>query len=242
MTSISSPCPSRDGVAAGVRDALAMVVGIVPFGLIFGTLAGPAGLPPWAAMVMSALVYAGSAQFIAVTLLAAGVSLPVIIATTLIVNLRHLLYSATMQPYVRDLPRLWRAFLGHFLTDEAFAVIYNRFSSPRGGVDRRRYYLGVALTLFAAWTGSTAIGVLLGNVVPGIQHWGLEFAMVASFVGIVVPQLKNRAQIAAALTAGLVALLAHGLPYQLGLMVAALTAVAVGVLLERTIESKEGGA
>ncbi|MFC7094924.1 AzlC family ABC transporter permease [Jeongeupia naejangsanensis] len=240
MTSTASPCPPLDGAASGARDTLAMVVGIVPFGLIFGTLASSAGLSPWAALAMSALVYAGSAQFIAITLLAAGVGLPVIIATTLVVNLRHLLYSATMQPYVRELSRPWRAFLGHFLTDEAFAVLYNRFSSPRGGVDHRRYYLGVALTLYAAWTGSTAIGVLLGNVVPGIQHWGLEFAMVASFVGIVVPQLKNRAQIAAALTAGIVALLAHGLPYQLGLMVAALTAVAVGMMLERTMAPAEG--
>ncbi|GHD67239.1 AzlC family ABC transporter permease [Jeongeupia chitinilytica] len=230
------PRPMSDGALSGVRDAVPMVVGILPFGLIFGTLAGPAGLPPWATLAMSALVYAGSAQFIAVTLLAAGASVPVILATTLIVNLRHMLYSATMSPHVSGLPRAWRAFLGFFLTDEAFALIYNRFSSPRGSVDRPRYYLGVALTLFLAWTGSTAVGVLLGNIVPGIQHWGLEFAMVASFVGIVVPQLKNRAQIGAALTAGIVALLAHGLPYQLGLMVAALTAVAVGVVLERPAE------
>ncbi|AOY00420.1 branched-chain amino acid ABC transporter permease [Jeongeupia sp. USM3] len=217
---------------AGCRDTLAMVVGIAPFGLIFGTLAGTAGLSPWAALAMSLFVYAGSAQFIAVTLLAAGVSAPVIVATTFVVNLRHVLYSATMAPYVGGLPRRWRAALAFLLTDEAFAVLYNRFSSERGRVDRRRYYLGAGLTLYTSWVGSTAVGVALGNVVPELQHWGLEFAMVASFVGIVVPQLKNRVQVCVALTAGIVALLAHGLPYQLGLMVAALSAVAVGVALE----------
>ncbi|BCL76286.1 hypothetical protein JHS3_20220 [Jeongeupia sp. HS-3] len=232
MNSVPHAASRVDGFLAGSRDTLAMVVGIVPFGLIFGTLAGPAGLSPWATLAMSLFVYAGSAQFIAVTLLAAGASLPVIVATTLIVNLRHALYSATLLPYVSDMPRRWRALLAFLLTDEAFAVLYNRFSSAKGGVDRRRYYLGAALTLYAAWVGSTGIGVVLGNVIPGIQHWGLEFAMVASFVGIVVPQLKNSAQIGVALTAGVVALLAHGLPYQLGLMVAALVAVAVGVALE----------
>ncbi len=211
---------------------LPMLIGAAPFGLIFGTLAGPAGLAPWAAVAMSLAVFAGSAQFIAVTLLTGGASIPVIIATTFVVNLRHALYGASLQPHVADLPLRWRALLAYFLTDEAFAVVYHRLQEP-APVDVRRYFLGAALAMYINWSAWTVVGIAIGRNVPGIEHWGLEFAMVATFVGIVVPLLKNRAQVAAALCAGLTALAANGLPYKLGLMVAALVGVAVGMALEK---------
>src|SRR5262245_59832649 len=107
----------------GLRDSLPMVVGVVPFGIIYGTLASAAGVSLWKAIGMSLLVYAGSAQFIAISLLGAGAGAVVILLTTLIVNLRHVLYSATLQPYVTHLPQRWRLPLAFLLTDETFAVV-----------------------------------------------------------------------------------------------------------------------
>ncbi|SMC29779.1 4-azaleucine resistance probable transporter AzlC [Andreprevotia lacus DSM 23236] len=226
-----------DGFLAGARDNLPMLLGAAPFGLIFGTLAGPSGLPPWAALAMSLFVFAGSAQFIAVTLMAAGASPLVIVATTFIVNIRHALYSASLLPYVAGLPRHWRALMAFVLTDETFAVVYNRLQSA-APVDVRSYYLGAGLAMYGNWIAWTAVGIVLGQTVPGIEHWGLEFAMVATFVGIVVPLLKNRAQVAAALAAGLTALCTTALPYKLGLLAAVLAGIAVGMLLEPTVKQE----
>ena len=218
------------GFWQGARDTLPMLVGAAPFGVIYGTLAISHGLPAWATLLMSMLVYGGSSQFIAVTLLATGASPLVIIATTFIVNLRHALYSATLLPAVQKLPKSWRAGMAWFLTDETFAIVYHKLDSGEP-LRIARFYMGSAMAMYLNWLAWTAIGVALGRNVPGIEHWGLEFAMVATFVGIVVPLLKNKAQVGACLTAAVVALIANGLPYKLGLMAAALAGIAVGMAL-----------
>ncbi|WP_229709085.1 AzlC family ABC transporter permease [Silvimonas iriomotensis] len=221
------------GVWHGARDTLPMLVGAAPFGVIFGTLASTAGLPTWATMMMSLVVFGGSSQFVAVTLLASGASIPVIIATTFIVNLRHALYSATLMPHVQGIPKPLRACMAWFLTDETFAIVYHKIDSGEP-VRIASYYMGSAAAMYSNWQFWTAVGIVIGQSVPGIAGWGLEFAMVATFVGIVVPLLKSRSQVAAALSAGAVAMLANGLPYKLGLMAAAFAGIAVGMAVATT--------
>jgi 4-azaleucine resistance transporter AzlC len=217
----------------GSRDSIPMIVGILPFGLIFGALASLAGLSLGQVLGMSLLVYAGSAQFIAISLLTLGSGAVVILLTTLIVNLRHVLYSAALQPYVALLAQHWRVLLAFGLTDETFAVVQRRYLA-RGMTEQGQWYhAGVALALYVSWVGSSLVGALLGQRVPNLADWGLDFAMLATFIGIVVPALRNQPQIAAALVAGAVALLCHAWPYKLGLMAAAFSGIAIGVLLER---------
>jgi 4-azaleucine resistance transporter AzlC len=217
----------------GVRDSIAMIVGILPFGLIYGALASLAGLSLGQALGMSMLVYAGSAQFIAISLLTLGSGAVVILLTTLVVNLRHVLYSAALQPYVGGLPQRWRVPLAFGLTDETFAVVQRRYLA-RGMTEHGQWYhAGVALALYLSWVSSSLVGALFGQSVPNLAGWGLDFAMLATFIGIVVPALRNQPQIAAALVAGAAALLCHAWPYKLGLMAAALSGIAVGVWLER---------
>lgn len=217
----------------GSIAVLPMLVGALPFGLIFGGLAGSAGLTPAQTSGMSVLVFAGSAQFIAINLLAGGATLAVLLLTTFIVNLRHALYSASLQSFVRHLPLRWRMALAFLLTDEAFAVVQHRYAEPDASPHKHWYFLGAAMVLFVGWQLSTVAGILFGLAVPNLAAWGLDFAMLATFIGIVVPMLKNRPQVAAALVAGAVALACHALPYKLGLMVAAVSGIAVGVALER---------
>ncbi|MCB5195812.1 AzlC family ABC transporter permease [Deefgea salmonis] len=214
---------SKSAFKIGMLDTLPLQMGVAPFALIFGTLAGPAGLSPWATMAMSVLVYAGSSQFLALSLLAVGAALPVIIFTTLIINLRHALYSATLQPPFAHLPFWRRACLAFFLTDETFAVVQSAASRKITPLDS--VMLGSGLVNFSTWIVFTGIGIVLGNNIPQLQHWGLEFAMVATFTGIVVPLLVSRAQVLCAVVAGTTALLAHGLPYKLGLLLAVLLGV-----------------
>lgn len=216
-----------------LRDMTPMLLGAMPFGIIFGSLAGAAGLTSWQTLGMSALVFAGSAQFIAISLLTGGATLAVVLLTTLVVNLRHALYSASLQPFVRHLPKRWRVPLAFWLTDEAFAVVQHRYAEGDASPHKHWYFLGAELAMYVNWLLCTFAGMVFGQAVPNIGAWGLDFAMLATFIGIVVPMLKNRPQLAAALVAAAVALACHALPYKLGLMAAALSGIVVGVLLER---------
>lgn len=216
-----------------LRDMTPMLLGAMPFGIIFGSLAGAAGLTPWQTLGMSALVFAGSAQFIAISLLTGGATLAVVLLTTLVVNLRHALYSASLQPFVRHLPKRWRVPLAFWLTDEAFAVVQHRYAEAGASPHKHWYFLGAELAMYVNWLLCTFAGMVFGQAVPNIGAWGLDFAMLATFIGIVVPMLKSRPQLAAALVAAAVALACHALPYKLGLMAAALSGIVVGVFLER---------
>ena len=217
----------------GCLAVLPMLLGALPFGVIFGGLAASSGLSPAQTGGMSAFVFAGSAQFIALSLLAGGATFAVLLLTTFVVNLRHALYSASLQPFVRHLPLRWRMGLAFLMTDEAFAVVQHRYAEPDASPDKHWYFLGAAMVLYVGWQLSTAVGILFGLAVPNLAAWGLDFAMLATFIGIVVPMLRNRPQLAAALVAGAVALACHALPYKLGLMVAAACGITVGVVLER---------
>lgn len=216
-----------------VRDMLPLLIGAMPFGIIFGALAASSGLSAAQAIGMSLLVFAGAAQFIVLALLGAGAGAAVLLLTTLVVNLRHALYSATLQPFVRHLPARWRIPLAFWLTDEAFAVVQHRYAADDSSPYKHWYFLGAALAMYLNWQLCTLIGVLFGQSVPDLAAWGLDFAMLATFIGVVVPVLRNRPQVAAALVAGGVALVCHGLPYKLGLLAAAVSGIVVGLLLER---------
>jgi 4-azaleucine resistance transporter AzlC len=231
-----TPQPSHPGrraeAWAGARDSLPMLLGAAPFGIIFGTLAGPSGLSPAGALAMSLFVFAGSSQFIALTLIASGAGLAVILLTTLVVNLRHALYSATLLPHVAGLRQRWRIPLAFWLTDETFAVVHHHYLKADYSPFKHWYYLGSCLAMYVNWNLWTLSGILLGRSLPRLEHLGLEFAMAATFTGIVVPLLRNRPMVAAALGAAGVALAGHALPYKLGLMLAALAGVVIGVVLE----------
>lgn len=220
----------------GCRDILPLIVGAIPFGIIFGTLAIGAGLSALQAMGMSALVFAGSAQFIAITLITGGVGAAVVLLTTFVVNLRHALYSASMQPFVRHLPNRWRAPLAFWLTDEAFAVIQHRYARDDASPHKHWFFLGAGLTMYLSWQLATLAGIAFGQAVPDIASWGLDFAMIATFIGIAVPMMRTRPQVASALVAAVVALMTWNLPYKLGLIAAALAGIVVGIWLERRAE------
>ncbi|PXW26575.1 4-azaleucine resistance probable transporter AzlC [Paraburkholderia caballeronis] len=228
-----TPHPARfQEFVAGARDTIPMMVGAAPFGVIFGTLVASGPLSPWHGQMMSLAVFAGSAQFIALGLIASNASFAVVWATTLIVNLRHVLYSATLAPYVSHLPLRWRLVLGGLLTDEVFAVAWAHFRRRPPGDDVSPYhFLGSGVAMYVNWQLWTVVGLLFGAAFPGLQSLGLDFAMVATFIAIVVPQLVALRYLAAAVTAGALAFFWQDWPYKLGLLGAVLAGVAVGVAL-----------
>jgi branched chain amino acid efflux pump len=223
---------------AGARDTIPMLIGAAPFGVIFGTLVAAGPLHLWHGQLMSLIVFAGSAQFIALGLVAGHASFAVIWATTFVVNLRHVLYSATLAPYVAHLPVRWRWALGGLLTDEVFAVAWAHYRLHPPGSVGPYYFLGSGLSMYLNWQIWTLAGLLFGAAFPGLQSLGLDFAMVATFIAIVVPQLVALRYLAAAVTAGALAFFWQAWPYKLGLLAAVFAGVAVGVLLSRRGEAR----
>jgi 4-azaleucine resistance transporter AzlC len=214
----------------GVKDELPILVGVVPFGMIYGILALSAGLNPLDAQAMSAVIFAGSSQFMTVQLIREATPWLVIIVTGFVINLRHALYSATLAPYIKHLPLRWKALLAYLLTDEAFAVSVLNYQ--REGVTRfgHWYFLGAGLALWTSWQISTAVGIFLGAQVP--ESWGLDFTLPLTFIALVVPALKDKAGVVTAAVASLAALLFFGLPYKLGLIAAAFLAILAGMWME----------
>lgn len=218
---------------AGVRALAPLLVGVVPFGMIYGVLALANGLTPAAAQAMSAILFAGSAQFLFCQLVGVGAPATVVIAEVGLLNLRHALYSAALAPRLARLPRRWKLALAYLLTDEAFAAISRREAEDQLGPRRHWFYLGAGLALWGGWQLSTAAGVLLGARLPA--SWPLDFALPLTFIAIVVPLIRDRAMLLAAVVAGIVALLAAGLPFKLGLLAAALAGMAAGWLAAETV-------
>jgi 4-azaleucine resistance transporter AzlC len=236
-----STTSARNAFLAGVRAELPILLGVAPFGMIYGALAIGAGLPRDAAQAMSSIVFAGSLQFVATQLFATGAPGLVLLLTTFVVNLRHMLYSASVAPYLHKLPARWKWLLAYLLTDEAYAVTITYYQLPeanhgdtenteRGG-QRHWYFLGAGLALWSVWQVSTAVGIFLGAQVP--PSWGLDFALALTFIALLVPVLTDRPAVAAALSAGIIALVGVGWPYKLGLVTAAVVGIAVGAWLDR---------
>ncbi len=221
---------ARKNFLEGVRAELPLLIGVFPFGMIYGALALNAGLSTSAAQMMSSIVFAGSAQFVASQLIHDNAPAFVIVLTIAVVNLRHMLYSASLAPYLHDLSLKWKVLLSYLLTDEAYAPTAIKYEKDGVTPFSHWFLLGAGLTLWFTWQTSTALGIFLGTAIP--ESWSLDFALPLTFIAMIVPVLKNRPMIAAALSAGVVALLAYHLPFKLGLILAALTGILVGTILE----------
>lgn len=224
---------------AGARQTVPLIVGAIPFGIIFGTLAQTSQLSFAGTLAMSACVFAGSAQFIALGLLAAGTPVGIIVLTTWVVNLRHLLYSVSLVPYLKSLSQLWKLPLGFWLTDETFMVVIQRYRQSDGSPYKHWFHLGSSIAMYGNWLISTLVGLTLGQNIPNAVAWGLDFAMVATFIGMTIPYLVTRPMVATVIVAGITAVVARSLPHQLGLIIAALAGIWVGVSLENRLKTRE---
>ncbi len=237
MTAISTwQSPISKEFNAGVIATLPLILGAIPFGILFGTLAPSSGLSIAATLAMSLFVYAGAAQFIALGLLAAGASSSVIIFTTLVVNLRHILYATALVEQVKHLPLVMRALMAFGLTDETFAAVSRRYQQQ----DIKKahwFYLGSITAMYGNWVLCTILGLILGSAIPNVEQWGLDFAMSVTFIGMVVPYLNSRAMISAVLVAAIMSLLFAHLPHKLGLIIAALGGIGAGYWISYCYQS-----
>lgn len=219
----------------GARDAFPVVLGYTAIGLAFGVVAHTAGFTAAEVAVMSLVLYAGSAQFVAVGLVAAGAPASAIVLTIFLVNVRHLLYSTALSPHVRRLAPWQNALVGAELTDETFAVATLRLN---GGTEASAPWLfGINNTSHAAWLACTTLGALLGSSIADTRVLGLDYALPAMFAALLVLQAAGRPEKGAVLAAaGAGAAVGLGgalvMPAGWAIIAATLAAATLGVALE----------
>ncbi len=206
------------------------LVGTVPFGLVAGVAASAAGMTPVQGIALSIFAFSGIAQLVVSQLIAVGSPVVVTLAAALVVSLRLLMYSAALAPHLSHLDRRWRVLLSYLMTDQSFASTVHRYSQPGDRRHRHWHMLGSSMTLFVTWQAAVVAGALAGAGVPA--EWSLDFVVVLTFLALLVPVVRTRADVAAAILAAAVALAAAGLPYRLSLIVGSIAGIAAGMAIE----------
>ncbi|MCW5633152.1 MAG: AzlC family ABC transporter permease [Rubrivivax sp.] len=216
----------------GAVEMFPTTLGIAAWGLITGVAMGKSGLGIEVMVLMSLLVFAGSAQLAVLPLMSSGAPVWVVWATALCVNLRFVIFSAVWRPYVLHLAWHERVRMAYFTADLNTALFVRRFPEPRPDPAQPPYFWGGAVSSWFGWQVPSIAGILLAHLVPA--HWDIGFAGVLALLGIALSLTSDRATAVAALVAGCAAVAAYALPLRLNIVVAIAAAVAVGVLIEHT--------
>lgn len=217
-------------------DSLGVAPGLAAWGLMTGVAMMKSGMSLTESLLMGVIVFAGSSQLAAIPLLVAGAPMWVILATGFCVNLRFVVFSAHMRPYVMHLPLSERLVTGYLTTDLTYVMFTRRFPRHDGDeaqrIAQQAYLAGNAGVNWFAWVGCSVIGVLLANFIP--THWGLGFAGILALLGIMCSLASSRLRVMSAGVAGAAAVAAFALPYKLNILVAIAAAVALCLILEET--------
>ena len=208
----------------GVLAQLPLQLGVVPFGLVFGVLGIASGLSAAQTILMSSIIFGGASQVVFAQLWSIGASPMVTGGSVAIINLRHIIYSASISRYITELSLRWRLILGYLLTDEAFAVSFQEFENKNKFA--HFHLLGGGLTLWIFWQISTIAGVFLGTKIP--SGFNLEFAIPLTFIAIILPKLRSLAHLGAAITASFIAIFGQYLPNNLWIILAVIIGMVVG--------------
>ncbi|PWJ22013.1 AzlC family ABC transporter permease [Jannaschia seohaensis] len=223
----------RTPFGRGVAQGLPFLLIMMPFGALFGVVATEAGLSLTQVMVFSSIVIAGASQFAAVQLMVDGVPTAIVVLSALAVNLRMVMYSAALAPHLGPAPAWQRALMAYLLVDQVYALAQSAYDTQTDWAvaDKVAYLFGVALPVFPGWVGATYLGAALGARIP--ESWSLDFAVPLAFIALVGPMLRTRAHVVAAFVSVTVALAFAWIPWNLGLILAALAAMAAGAEMER---------
>jgi len=219
----------KQAFLCGAKAVTPILLGVVPFAMIAGIAAIKVGFTKLEALGISYIVFAGAAQLAAIDLIGRHAPVIVVILTALIINLRFFMYSASLAPHFSGLPLGGRGLLAYLLTDQAYAISITAYGGGRREF-RHWFYFGAALMLWGVWQTATTVGVLLGGHIP--QAWSLDFAIPLTFLALLFPAIKDRPSLVAAASAGALALAAHRLPCNLGLLLAAFGGIVAGCVAE----------
>ncbi|MDD2881555.1 MAG: AzlC family ABC transporter permease [Rhodoferax sp.] len=222
--------------ARGLREMAAVSPGLAAWGLMTGVAMVKSGMSTFEAVAMSLLVFAGSSQLAAMPLIAAGAPVWVILSTSFCVNLRFVVFSAHMRPYLMHLPLRWRLFHGYLTADLSYVLFTRHFRHPPAGDTEQReqlaYLSGGSLFNWLSWQSASLLGIALANVIP--THWGLGFAGILALLGVGCSLASSHLRRVSAGVAGMAAVVAYALPLKLNIVVAIASAVALCLIIEET--------
>ena len=231
---------AREEFWQGVRDELPLMFGVIPFGLVFGVLGIESGLTLLQTILLSSILFGGASQVVFAQLWAAGVPALIVGSSVCVINIRHVLYSASVASYLHNLPLCWRILLGYLLTDEAYAVSIRRLTSGRVGRFQHFHLLGSGALLWLGWQASTIAGVIVGETIP--ESWSLSFAIPLTFIAVIAPIMRTRAEVATAISAGILAIVGQPLPWNLWLVIAALGGIITGWIVQHLNSARRDSA
>ncbi|WP_072244738.1 AzlC family ABC transporter permease [Roseibaca calidilacus] len=222
----------------GFRAGLPFLLVILPFGIVFGVVATEAGLNLSQTMGFSIFVIAGAAQFVAIQLMVENAPVLIVLATSLAVNLRMAMYSASLAPHLGPVPWWKRAVVAYFMVDQAYAASILKYEDSPQMTPRQKlaYYMGVITPVCPMWYVATYGGAVLGDVIP--QSLPIDFAVPITFLALIVPMLRSFAHVVAALVSIIGVLVFSFVPFNLGLLLAALLAMVAGAEVERQISKR----
>ena len=227
---------ARTEFRAGLRASLPLLIAVGPFGIVTGVAMAAGGIPPLEAMAMSVLVYAGASMLAATQLIAEGAPALVVVLAAFIVNLRLLMYSASIRPYLAGESLGRRLVVSYALVDNPYALFIQRYGAHPEAAGKFDYFLGLSIPIWLCWQATVGAGLLVGAQLPAA--WKLEFAAPLAFIAMSIPLLRDKPMVAAAVSAGATAVLAHGLPLRSGLALAAAVGIAIGLLTEKLLRIK----
>ncbi len=234
FTSAAEPTRRRFRLdRTALSDSIPLVIPAIPFGFVLGLAITESEMPLWAAWLTSPLIFAGAAQLTMVTI-AGSASLWAIISAVLVINSRHVMYSAALAPPFRHQPQ-WLRWLAPFvMVDQVFALAVMRTNNPPASF--RRYYITIGIVFFTVWNLVVPLGMVVGPIIP--ESWQLDFAPVVMFAGLTLFAIKRVPAGVAALVGGLVSLTAAGLSDRLGILVGAITGVIAGAIADQWLTTR----
>lgn len=228
---------NMESTKRGIKAVTPLMLGIIPFGLISGITAANTGLSLGMALLMSIGIFAGASQLAVLQLVRDNAHMIVIIYTALIINVRMMLYSLSISPYLQEINNKWKAVLAYSMTDQSYAISTVHFlNNP--DEDKKGFFFGASISLWVIWQINTVIGYLMGSVIP--QELGLEFGIPLTFIAVLLKGIAGWPGIITILTSGTIAVLASKLPMNIGLILAAIVGIGVGTISEKLMFRKKG--
>ncbi len=224
----------RSRFIAGVKAISPILLGVIPFAMIAGISSVEVGLNFTETMQIGLILFAGAAQLAALQLISEQANAWVIILTAWIINLRFLLYSASLAPHLRSANAKLKPLLAFLITDQAYVVSILEFESKQKRPHKHWYYFGAAALMWLTWQVGIVAGALLGAQVPAA--WSLNFAIPLTFIALLVPAIKDRPAVAAAIAAGLLSVFLIEMPFNLSLPTSVVIGIGVGLLVEGVTE------
>ncbi|NAW92789.1 branched-chain amino acid ABC transporter permease [Vibrio sp. V42_P2S4T144] len=218
----------------GTLAMMPLSIAVLPWGLLAGSFAIDTGLHPLEGQALSAILFAGSAQLVAMGMIKTGAGLVTMLLTTFFITSRHFLYSVSMRSKIAPLPLQWRLSLGFLLTDELFAIVGHHSDKQFN----RWYALGAGLSFYLFWNVATLTGIIAGSLIPELNEMGLEFAVAATFIAIVVPTIKNAAVLASVIVALVSSVALTYYQIEGSLMISSILAMLTGYFVEQVKEKR----